>query len=185
MNAETFRQTERLLNRYYKKKTRIERLHKIIGQLIDQAEEMKFELAAASPVPRVIAAYQGDGGAGMGTVSGGVGGGAGSGSGGKGLEFAIERYGDLMVNMWTRYLELKRRIWMLKIRVGRLEEEVAAVDHAVCRLLNDEERTIIEHRYIGRRSNYAIGKVMSFSEATVRRKLSDIVIKVANYLGKT
>ncbi|MDD3654919.1 MAG: hypothetical protein PHO01_12225 [Desulfotomaculaceae bacterium] len=184
MNAETFRQTERLFNRYYKKKMRIERLHMIIGQLNEQAEEMKVELAAASPVPRVIAVYQGYGGVGGGH---GGGGGAGSGAGGgvKGLDVAIERYGDLMVNMWTRYLEIKRRIWTLKVRVGRLEEEVAAVDDAVTRLLDDEERLIIEQRYVYRRSNYTIGKVMNRDERTIRRKHQAIIKKVAYFLAKT
>jgi hypothetical protein len=177
MNAEIFRQTESLLNRYCKKKMRIERLHSIIQLIHDQAEEIKQELAEATPVPRLISVYRSDGGAAV--PVGGFGG-----SGIKGLDTAIDKYNSLLVDLQARYLELRRREWLLRLRARRLEEEIAGID-AVVGQLDEDERRIVEFRYLYRWSNYAIGKEMRFDERTIRRKHQAIVFKVADSLAIT
>lgn len=171
MNAQIFRQTEGLLYRYWKKKMRIERLQTIIQKLEDQAEEIKVELAEATPVPRVVAAYKSDGGA-VAPVGGT-----------KGLDNALESYDEIVFLLQARYVRLRRKMWSLKMRVGRLEEEIAGVEAAVNQLTTDERR-IVEYRYLYKHSNYAIGQIMDLSESTVRRKRRGLVIKVAEYLGR-
>lgn len=189
--SDVFRETERLLNKYFKVQLRIERLNDIISKLECQADEIKKELSFATPVPRVVSVLRSDGGAVV-PVGGYGGGGSWGGSesgvdyegdGSKGLDAAIEKYDELLVRLRTRYLFLRRRIWLLKVRVQRLEEEAAGVG-AVVGQLDDDEKMIIEQRYVYKRSNYAIAKVMSFDEKTIRNKKREIVLKVADYLGK-
>jgi len=172
MNAEIFRQTEGLLYRYWKTKLRIERLKAIIQQIHDQAEGIKVELSEASPVPRVVAKYRGGGGrvAPLGKS--------------EGLESALADYDSLLFDLQARYVNLRRREWRLRIRVGRLEEEIAGIEAAVNQLTTDEKK-IVEYRYLYRHSNYGIGKIMNFNEKTIRNKRRELVFKVADYLAKT
>lgn len=170
LNAHVFRETERLLHRYWKKRLRIERLKAIIEQVLGQAADIAAELAEANPVPRVVTKY-----------AGGIAAPAGKRT--AGLESAIAKYDILLLDLQARYLDLRRRAWRLKLRVTQLEEEIAGVAAAVAQLAEDEQR-IVEYRYVYRWSNYAIGQVMRSSEPTIRRKHQEIVKIVADYLGK-
>lgn len=170
MDAQVFRETEKLLHRYWKKKMRIERLRAIIQQVQDQAGEIAAELAEANPVPRVVTRYSGGPAAPTGTT--------------KGLDTAVAKYDNLLFDLQAKYLDLRRRAWRLKLRVSQLEAEIAGVATAVDQLTEDEQK-IVEYRYLYQWSNYAIGQVMSFNEKTIRKKHQKIVTTVADSLAKS
>jgi len=171
MNAEVFRQTEGLLYRYWKKKMRIERLKSVLQQIHDQAEQIRTELSHASPVPKVVAGY-----------SKGMAWAAPFGKS-EGLESSLADYDELIWKLQARFVDLRRREWSLRIRVWELEAEIDGLEAAVNQLDTDEKK-IVEYRYLYKHSNVGIGKIMNYSEGTIRNKRRALVFKVADYLAK-
>ncbi len=169
MNAEVFRQTEGLLYRYWKKKMRIERLKSVLQQIHDQAEQIRVELSQASPVPKVVAGYSGGRPAPFGKS--------------EGLESSLADYDELIWKLQARFVDLRRREWSLRIRVWELEAEIDGLEAAVNQLDTDEKK-IVEYRYLYKHSNVGIGKIMNYSEGTIRNKRRALVFKVADYLAK-
>ncbi|MGE4334593.1 MAG: hypothetical protein AB7E55_01280 [Pigmentiphaga sp.] len=163
-------ETERLLHGYWRRRLQLERLQSRLSALRDEVAELELELRHARRIPGLVSRY--------GLVPA-----AGAEGYITGYEKVLAEYEEHVQTILGKIVAKRRQIIKLQARIAELQEENAAVETVVSRL-TVQEQTLIEQRYVYRRSNYQIAEIIHQSEPTVRRMHRRIVLKVADWLGK-
>lgn len=163
-----YSETERLLHQYWRDRIRISGLRRRAQALRHEIGTLERELAEARTIPGLVARY--------GVVGGRTG--------------WPSDYSDLMVkydehtqHIVNRILAKRRELLRLQTRIASLEQKNAVIDELV-RRLPMAEQTILEQRYMYRRSNYDIAAMLHCNEKTVRRWRDAAIARVAVWLGK-
>jgi hypothetical protein len=159
--------TERLISRYCKAQDRLERLRATEQALKENIDELNQNLAEMRGITGITAKY--------GLIPGG------SRSGDSGYMSLMEQYEKQVDNITKQLLQKWRRLASIRARIHAIKEWSAPFGVAVSRF-SAEEYSIIEHRYIFRRSNYQIAHIMYCSEYRIRYKLNKIVEYMASWL---
>lgn len=94
----------------------------------------------------------------------------------------IERYGRVLEKLEEKLTELNKRRLRIILKIINKEESIRAIDIIVSSM-TDEEKRIVEMKYADKMSNYQIAVRLITSEATIRRKRTEIVEKIAEDLG--
>ncbi|MBO8136784.1 MAG: sigma-70 family RNA polymerase sigma factor [Desulfotomaculum sp.] len=169
MDKSLFSQTEKMLYQFWKDKLRLERLQSLIQKIEEELEDLQDEIYMQKPVSRVIAVYGKTGGRGSYRLDG--------------IDGELAKHDDIMAMLVKRYYKLNRRRLSLKFRVSELQEKISYME-AVINQLDTDEKRIIEYRYLYKHSNYAIAKIMKYTEGTIRYKRRRLIKKVAEALDK-
>ena len=172
MNNAYFPRTEGLLHRYMKQKAGIERLtielRRIERDILEIQDELGRSMRNFSIPEQSLTVNLSDVYVKTGPSSH--------------PERYIEKYGRELEKLEEKLTELnKRRLW-IKLKIINKKESIRSIDIIVSSM-TDEEKQLIEMKYADKMSNYQIAVRLITSEATIRRKRTEIVEKVAEDLG--
>jgi len=162
-------ETERLIAVYWKKCMRIERLRAIETSVKASLYEVDRSLHHFKRLPGLTAQY--------GYHPGGSGGFA------KGIGDLVADYEQEVEKLVKQLLERSRRLVSIQSRIHQLEEWCAPFTNAFAKF-GKEGISVLEQRYIYRRSNYQIAELLHMSEPTVRRMVKRMITVTADWLGK-
>jgi len=164
-----YRETEQVIKQYFIVKDRVDRLQKKESAVRRSIEIIEGEIQELKRIPRLTAKY--------GVHPGGT--------------RCDEDYSQLMVEYDEQLLRLQQKLFRkrrqlikLRVRIMEIEEWLAPIEGVIGRL-SDDELALLEQRYIYRRSNNIIALTIHCDEGTVRYRIRQAIIRVAELLGKT
>lgn len=164
-----YRATEGRLYRYFRQLPRLQRIEAIINELETQRAtlHLRIEEGLRLKPPSAVASYSDMPPSGNNNTSP--------------LERSWEKAEDALEALHERYAEAGTKLLELEVERGRLREYTVEVTFALS-LLDEEEAAIVRQRYNLQRSHYQIAQVLNCGATTVRRRVSEIVEKVAGVL---
>lgn len=98
------------------------------------------------------------------------------------MDRAVERYGDKIEKLQAQLLELWSEKIKTMLKIMNIKEGIANIDYGLTKL-NNEERAFVDLKYKDGYSNYAIASKLYTSEASIRRKRTKVINKLADKLG--
>lgn len=162
-------ETERVLKQYWKSQLQLERLKAKESALVEGIRILEAELEEGKKIPGFTAKY--------GIVPGS------SRREDEGYTSLMQEYEEQVDKLASEITKKRKNLVVIRIRVCEIEEENAPFQAIVSRL-TEEEKKLLEQRYIFRRSNYQIGMVLNCGEWRVRNMRNKIMEQVAEWLGK-
>lgn len=168
--SDWYKETEKLIASYWRLKDRIARLEAVEASILDTLDALNAELREAKSIPSYTSKY------GILPPS---------------ARSQDRDYSDFLAQVESQVDKLseqilakRKHLTSIQYRLQRAREMVAPLEVVMARL-TEEERRITELRYVHRWSYWAIGTELHKSKTRIFYAHRTIILKVAEWLGKT